>query len=157
MASQEDHGLSGEVDDHFSETPSKQIKSHYLGPRIQNELINIIAGAIKGNIITNLRRAKFYSLIVDCTPDVSPKEQMSLVIRFVKMKTLPLSPSSPSNLESLPASSSFSASSITDVEICEHFLTFIQADETTGSSLTNFIIDYLESEKIPIDDPRGQG
>ncbi|XP_047135569.1 zinc finger MYM-type protein 5-like [Hydra vulgaris] len=49
---------------------------------IKTELIQILANAIKDNILTRVKFAKYYSIILDCTPDNSHTEQMTIIIRF---------------------------------------------------------------------------
>ena len=51
----------------------------YLGHNIQNELITIIGEKIKQNIIDALKYSKYYYIILDCTPDVSHEEQITIV------------------------------------------------------------------------------
>ena len=55
----------------------------YLGHNIQNELITITGEKIKQNIIDTLKYSKYYSIILDCTPDVSHELQIINVFRFV--------------------------------------------------------------------------
>ena len=40
---------------------------------------------IKDHILEQLRHAKYYSIILDCTLDVSHTEQMIMVVRFIKI------------------------------------------------------------------------
>lgn len=44
---------------------------HYLGHNIQNELITLIAEKIKTTIINLLKQSKYYSIVLDCTTDIS--------------------------------------------------------------------------------------
>lgn len=63
--------------------------SSYLGNIIQNELIASISGKMLDTMVTEIKQSKYYSIILDCTPDVSHQEQMSVIIRTVKMDKAP--------------------------------------------------------------------
>ena len=52
----------------------------YTSPDVQNELLNIMSDFIQREVVTVIKRAKWYSLMLDETPDISGKEQ--LVICF---------------------------------------------------------------------------
>lgn len=119
--------------DHVRRVTNNETHLHYLGKRIQNEIIDILATKIMNSILNDLSQASYYSIVVDCTPDVSHVEQMTLVIRFVKCH------------------------SGERAEIKEHFLGFISIDNTSGESLTNAILKKLQDLKIPLDKLRGQG
>jgi hypothetical protein len=56
---------------HVERIQNKHLHVHYLGPQIQNELINLISEKIKNNILSRVKDAKYYSIILDCTPDCS--------------------------------------------------------------------------------------
>nr|CAI5841911.1 unnamed protein product [Callosobruchus analis] len=104
----------------------------YFTPYIQNELVDILASEVKKQILDDVRAAKYFSILFDCTPDVSHKEQMSQILRFVKV-------------------------SEQKVTIEERFIDFIQSHEKTGEGLSKEILEKLEVDGLNIQDLRGQG
>lgn len=58
----------------------------YLGKTIQNELIACISDTILRTIVVQIKESKYFSLILDCTPDVSHQEQMSVVIQCFRFR-----------------------------------------------------------------------
>lgn len=58
-------------------------RNKYLSPESQNEFISIIGDQIRKTILNQIRQSKYFAIILDCTPDSSRKEQMTLVIRYV--------------------------------------------------------------------------
>ena len=59
----------------------------YRSQNIRNELINILAVLLRSEIVKEMTRAKFFSIMADEAADVGVKEQLSLVIRFVGDKS----------------------------------------------------------------------
>ena len=56
----------------------------YTSPEIQNELALIMSNMIREVICTDIRDVVYYSLLVDESKDVSKKEQMSIMLRYVQ-------------------------------------------------------------------------
>lgn len=108
--------------------------THYLGHNIQNELIQLLGGRIKKAIVLELKKSKYFSIILDCTPDIAHEEQISVVVRYVLLST-----------------------SNNKAEIKEHFLGFFPITDTTGQGLIRFLLDFLSSNDIDIQNMRGQG
>jgi len=119
--------------EHLRKVSNKEIHVHYLGKDIQNEIINILSAAVREKILASANAAKYFALILDCTPDVSHVEQMTIIIRFVDM------------------------TNANKCEIKEHFLGFVPLIEKTGISMTEQILEKLKEMKLPIANLRGQG
>ena len=60
-----------------------EIHDHYIGKRIQYELITVVGDAVVNAILRDIKNAMYFSIIYDCTPDIRHKAQMSLTIRYV--------------------------------------------------------------------------
>lgn len=102
----------------------------YLGHHVQNELIGLLSSKILSAIVDDIKQAKFFSIILDCTPDISHTEQLSVVIRVVSLMEKP--------------------------HIREHFMGFLEAEESTGQHLASMILTRLQELGIPFEDCRGQ-
>lgn len=52
-----------------------------MSPQIQNEFKIILGNNVHQHIIEQIKRAKYYSIIFDSTPDLSHEDQTSEVLR----------------------------------------------------------------------------
>nr|GEY54521.1 zinc finger MYM-type protein 1-like [Tanacetum cinerariifolium] len=120
------------IKEHVRRITSNEIHVHFLGHSIQNELIQLLARGIRYQIIQKIKQAKYFYVILNCTPDTSHQEQMSLILRYVKV-------SSPC------------------VSVEESFLGFLNVDDTTRQGLFDVTHNELKSLDLDIDDVRGQG
>uniref|UniRef100_A0A667XPW6 TTF-type domain-containing protein n=1 Tax=Myripristis murdjan TaxID=586833 RepID=A0A667XPW6_9TELE len=115
---------------HVAKVTDEASRTHYLGQQTQNEIIQIISSQIVQAIVAKIKEAKYYAIILDCTPDISHKEQMSLVVRIVELVPKP--------------------------DIKEYFLGYMDVVETTGLNLSNVVLDKLRELDISFKDCRGQ-
>nr|XP_022911220.1 zinc finger MYM-type protein 1-like [Onthophagus taurus]XP_022911221.1 zinc finger MYM-type protein 1-like [Onthophagus taurus]XP_022911222.1 zinc finger MYM-type protein 1-like [Onthophagus taurus]XP_022911223.1 zinc finger MYM-type protein 1-like [Onthophagus taurus] len=125
------------MNEHLQKVKDAKLFVHYLGKDIQNELIQLLSRAIRAKILNSAKLAKYYSIILDCTPDISHTEQMTIIIRFVDVMD--------------------EETQQPDVVIREHFLGFVPLQETTGAFISKTIVDELEQMGLQIDNLRGQG
>lgn len=60
------------MSDHINNIERYQNKKtympHYLGIHFQNEIISLLGDAVKKEIISNLTKSKYYSIVLDCKP-----------------------------------------------------------------------------------------
>ena len=108
---------------------ANQGKGHtsYLSKTICDELIVLLAENTLDVIIKEIKAARYYSVAVDSTPDLSHVDQLTVIIRYV----LPGGP-------------------------VERFLTFINIFSHTGEQLALYLTDFLVKQKIDIGLCRGQ-
>uniref|UniRef100_A0A915IVZ4 DUF4371 domain-containing protein n=1 Tax=Romanomermis culicivorax TaxID=13658 RepID=A0A915IVZ4_ROMCU len=98
----------------------------YFSPLIQNSLIDCCGDLIVSNILEDVKKAKFYTILADETTDSATVEQMSLCIRY------------------------------TDDKIREIFIGFIEVENMTGRGLATTIISKLKEIGLSIDNLVGQ-
>ena len=60
----------------------------YTSSVIQNQVIDVVADQVRQKITTKVQAAKWFTVIADEVTDVSNKEQLSLVVRYVDHDTL---------------------------------------------------------------------
>ncbi|XP_065684883.1 zinc finger MYM-type protein 1-like [Hydra vulgaris] len=106
----------------------------YLSNNIQDELINLMGNSILRKIVEITKIAKHFSIIADCTPDVSHYEQLSLTIRVVTFNSIQ-----------------------NKYEIAEFIIGFFEASDSTGEGLAKLILTHLEKLGFELKWLRGQG
>ena len=100
----------------------------YLSPTIQNGFIEICGDFIRKDIVDSCKKAKYFTVLVDETTDISTSKQVSISVRFVD-----------------------------DTVLREEFLGFHKTVSTTGEDLAVLIIDCLKEYGLDPNNLRGQG
>ena len=80
---------------------------------------------VRETIVNRVISAKYFCVILDCTPDLTHQEQMSLTIRYV-------------------------SDGLSGVEtgIYEHFIHFIEVEGSTGLNLLDLLLQQLMDLKL---------
>ena len=123
--------------DHIKKTKDiqdagKKLYVTYFSPDIQNEVIQILRNRVKSEITSRVKKAKYYSILFDATPDVSRQEQVTQIIRYIQIDD-------------------------DQCSIEESFLDFIDTEEKTGAGLAQEIMNKLAADGLVLADCRGQG
>uniref|UniRef100_A0A0A9GHJ6 Uncharacterized protein n=1 Tax=Arundo donax TaxID=35708 RepID=A0A0A9GHJ6_ARUDO len=100
----------------------------YTSPKIQKEILEIMASSVQKAIRNEIGDAKF-CLIVDESRDESRREQMALVVRFVDKEGI----------------------------IRERFLNIVHVHDTLSATLKQEICSVLSHHKLDVQNIRGQG
>ena len=80
-------------------------------------------------IVKKLQQSKYFSVSIDSTPDISRIDQLTIVVRYVRMS---------------------------DGEVVERFLTFIPIESDTGEGLATTVLKFLNECDIDIKNLRRQ-
>uniref|UniRef100_A0A1X7V0P6 TTF-type domain-containing protein n=1 Tax=Amphimedon queenslandica TaxID=400682 RepID=A0A1X7V0P6_AMPQE len=92
-----------------------------LGHHYQNSMLSVLAESVLEYIISEVKSARYYTIIVDETKDVSKKEQLTLVLRYV--------------LEGV---------------VYERFVSYTYCEELNAAALTSYIYKALDSVHLDI-------
>jgi hypothetical protein len=103
--------------------------AQYISSVVQNELITSIGDLITAKIVTEVKEAGMFSVLVDETADVSQREQVSLTFRIVSKEG----------------------------EVVELFAGFVTTEALTGKGLAQVVKDFLTKLRLDLGMCRGQG
>lgn len=62
----------------------------YLSSKICDEVIDIMATKVLNTIVKEIKHAKYFSISVDSTPDISHVDQLSFIVRYVSEDGCPV-------------------------------------------------------------------
>lgn len=102
-------------------------RASYLSDTICDEFINLIATNVLKTILSEVGKAKYFSISVDSTPDVSHYDQLVFCIRYA-MNGMPV----------------------------ERFVQFIHINQHKSEYLTETVIEFMTKHSINFPDCRGQ-
>lgn len=100
----------------------------YLSSTICKEFIRLMTGKVTNTIVTEIKLAKYFSIIVDSMPDISHVDQLTFVIRYIQIDGTPV----------------------------ERFLKFISNAGHKALEMTEAITTRLEEFEIDIGNCRGR-
>ena len=98
-----------------------------------NEFIHMMASTVRQSLLRSIRKAKYYGLMFDSTPDQAHREQMSKVVRYVEVD--------------------FERKT---VRVRESFLGFIQISQKDAESLAEDILKQLGKDEMELQDCQSQ-
>jgi hypothetical protein len=90
-----------------------------MSPEIQHEFIEILGKKLRQQILGQIRKAKYHSVIFDSTPDISHKDQTSQVLRYVWLENR-------------------------EVQVVESFIDFIERKNKTTEGISEIILSKLD-------------
>nr|CAI5832734.1 unnamed protein product [Callosobruchus analis] len=111
---------------------------NYLSPTIQNEIISLLGTTVRNNIISEIKKAPFLTIILDTTQDLSKIDQLSVVFRYISVTE---------NDDNV----------LKEIKICESFLGFIAVTDCSAAGLKTVILNLTKEYGIDLTKCRGQG
>ena len=117
--------LKTHLNDHANKGHSH---TSYLSKDICEEFIGILADKVAHVIVEEVKKAIYFSISADSTPDITHEDQMTVILRYV-----------------LP-----------DGKVVERFLKFIKIDSHKGNDLANELVTFLQDIGIDVKNCRGQ-
>ena len=102
----------------------------YLSPTIQNELIELLRKKVN-LILEEIKAEKYFSILLDSTPDVSHIGQIALIVRYLIVDS-------------------------SEVQIKESFLNFFSLHRKSADEIIKAILDELQQNGLDIMMCRGQ-
>ena len=103
---------------HLSKSPRN---ARYASKTIQNELVGVIGDSIRRDIVEEVKKARFYSVIADEVTDAGNREELSIVLRYVLGS-----------------------------EIKEVFVDFVEVARITGEVLARTILQWLQEHGLSL-------
>lgn len=122
----------------LSQEDNRREQVHYLSPQSQNEFIKECSEKVLTKIKLEVSDAKYYSIILDSTPDASHKEQTTFILRYVSA-----------------CHGMTDADRVYDIQ--ERFMTFMDFSQKKGEDIAEMALKQLKDWNIPFGDCRGQG
>lgn len=99
----------------------------YLSKTICEEVVEILGKAAEDTIVSELKEAKYFSISLDSTPDITHTDQLCFTVRYVK-------PTGP----------------------VERFLAFLPMEGHTAQQIFDSLVQYTSEKGINLADCRGQ-
>ena len=109
---------------HLANAPRNAV---YTSKTIQNSLVGVNGNRIRNDILTEVKRARFFTIIGDEVADVSNKEQLLLALRYVLHGV-----------------------------VKEVFVDFIEVERIIGAALATAIVRCLVAWELPLSHILGQ-
>nr|XP_047143104.1 52 kDa repressor of the inhibitor of the protein kinase-like [Hydra vulgaris] len=111
----------------------KRMQAHYLSYKSQNKFIKECGKLVVREVIQEIKKSIYFTIITDSTPDSSHSEQITFVFRFLHFNDNQL------------------------WEVKERFLKLEELEKKKGSDITKLILNVLEENELDIKNCRGQG
>ena len=71
--------------EHITRVECHPASTSYISPGVLNKFIRKMATTVHQSLLRSIRKAKYYGLMLDSTPDQAHREQMSEVLRYVEV------------------------------------------------------------------------
>ncbi|CAF4657931.1 unnamed protein product [Rotaria socialis] len=100
----------------------KKEEIQFTDYKIQNELIDLMSKQVLNRILREIQQAKYFSIMIDETTDISKLEQVSLVVRYTDDQ----------------------------FKVHERFMGFARTTEMTGEALFNLLLEWLKKLNLDV-------